>query len=164
MKRHLFDLVVLFVLASLACGYVSLAQPSYRTVTLHVWVLIVGALLMLGIVTSTSDAAPGRRGSEFDRALDAATQREHAPAELERAEREVTLACASAYDFHRRLLPQLREIAAARLERTGRSPGPDTLGRWWEILRPDVPEPADRFAPGISQDDLRALVGELERM
>jgi hypothetical protein len=163
-RRHLFDLVVLFVLASLVSGYVSLAQPSYRTVTLHVWVLIVGALLMLGIVTSTSDAAPGRRGSEFDRALDAAAQKEHAPAELERAEREVTLACASAYDFHRRLLPQLREIATARLERTGRSPSPETLGRWWELLRPDVPEPVDRFAPGIGQADLRALVSELERM
>ena len=27
-------------------------------------------------------------------------------------------------------------------------PGPDTLGRWWELLRPDRPEPAERFAPG----------------
>ena len=55
--------------------------------------------------------------------------------EIEKLEREVTLATASAYDLHFRLLPHLREIAQARLERSGRSPGPDTLGRWWELLR-----------------------------
>ena len=48
---------------------------------------------------------------------------------------------ASAYDLHFRLLPHLREIAQARLERAGRTPGPDTLGRWWELLRPDRPAP-----------------------
>ena len=44
------------------------------------------------------------------------------------------------------------------------TPGPETLGRWWELLRPDREPPADRFAPGISRAELRALVDDLERM
>ena len=63
----------------------------------------------------------------------------------------MTLSIGNAYDLHTRLLPHLREIATARLERRGQRPGPDTLGRWWELLRPDRPEPAERFAPGIPE-------------
>ena len=76
----------------------------------------------------------------------------------------MTLAVASDYDLHVRLLPDLREIAQCRLERTGRTPGADTLGRWWDLLRKDRPEPAERFAAGIAQSELRALVSDLERM
>jgi len=83
---------------------------------------------------------------------------------VEQIERAVTLGVANAYDLHQRLLPQLREIAQCRLERSGRTPGPETLGRWWELLRPDRAEPHDRFGPGISQSELRALVADLERM
>jgi hypothetical protein len=84
--------------------------------------------------------------------------------ELEKLNREVTLATASAYDLHFRLLPHLREIAQCRLERNGHTASPETLGRWWELLRPDRPAPEDRFAPGITQADLRALIADLDRM
>jgi len=84
--------------------------------------------------------------------------------EVERMTREVTLGAATAYDFHTRLLPQLRQIAQARLERSGRPMSPETLGRWWELLRPDRPAPEDRHAPGISPRELRALVSDLEKM
>jgi uncharacterized membrane protein len=164
MRRHLLDLAILFVFCSLLCGYVAVAQPSIRNVTLHAYVFVLGALLMLGIVAAAGDAVPRRRRSELDQALAEATQRPRPLAEIEKLEREVTLAAASAYDLHVRLLPQLREIAQCRLERSGRTPGPETLGRWWELLRPDRPEPDDRFASGISQSELRALVADLERM
>jgi uncharacterized protein (DUF1501 family) len=164
MRRHLLDLVVLFVLASLVCGYVSLAQPSLRNVTLHVYVFLVGGLLMLGLVAAAGDAVPKRLRSELDVALGESTRRNRRLPEVERIEREVTLATASAYDLHFRLLPHLREIAQCRLERAGKTPGPETLGRWWELLRPDRPEPDDRFAPGIKEAELRALVADLERM
>jgi hypothetical protein len=150
-RRHLLDLIVLFILSSLICGYIALAQPSLRSVTLHVYVFLLGALLMLGIVAAAGDSVPRRQHSELDRVL-------------EKTEREVTLATATAYDLHFRLLPHLREIAQCRLEGAGKTSGPDTLGRWWELLRPDRPEPDDRFAPGIKQAELRALVGDLERM
>lgn len=164
MRRHLLDLIVLFILSSLICGYVALAQPNLRNVTLHIYVFLLGGLLMLGIVAAAGDSVPRRLRSELDRALSESVHREQRLPELERTEREVTLATATAYDLHFRLLPHLREIAQCRLERSGKTSGPDTLGRWWDILRPDRPEPDDRFGPGIKQAELRALVSDLERM
>jgi hypothetical protein len=164
MRRHLFDLIILFVLASLVTGYVLAAQPSVRNVTLHAYVFVVGGLLMLAVVAAAGDAVPRRRRSELDAALSGGSQREQRLPEMEKLEREVTLATASAFDLHYRLLPHLREIAQARLERAGRTPGPETLGRWWELLRPDRPPPEDRFEKGISEAELRALVQDLGRM
>lgn len=164
MRRHLLDLIVLFILSSLICGYVALAQPNLRNVTLHIYVFLLGGLLMLGIVAAAGDSVPRRLRSELDRALSEPRHREQPLQELERTQREVTLATATAYDLHFRLLPHLREIAQCRLERSGKTSGPDTLGRWWDLLRPDRPEPDDRFGPGIKQADLRALVSDLERM
>ena len=164
MRRHLLDLVILFVLISIVCIYISVAQPGIRNVTLHAYVFALGGLVMLGVVAAAGDAVPRRQRSELDRALAAAGPHERPLPQIERIEREVTLATASSYDLHVRLLPQLREIAQCRLERTGKTPSPETLGRWWDLLRPDRPEPEDRFAPGITQADLRALVADLERM
>lgn len=164
MRRHLLDLIVLFVLSSLVCGYVALAQPGLRNVTLHVYVFLVGGLLMLGVVAAAGDSVPRRLRSELDRALAESGAREARLPEVEKMQREVTLATGSAYDLHFRLLPHLREIAQSRLERSGKTAGPDTLGRWWELLRPDRPEPEDRFAPGIKHAELRTLVDDLERM
>ena len=164
MRRHLLDIVILFVFVSLVAGYVLAAQPSVRTVTLHAYVFVVGGLVMLGLVAAAGDAVPRRRRSELEAALAGSGTREKRPPEVEKLEREVTLATASAFDLHFRLLPQLREIAQARLERAGREPGPDTLGRWWDLLRPDRPPPEDRFEKGISESDLRALVQDLARM
>jgi uncharacterized membrane protein len=163
-RRHLFDLVVLFVFISIAAIYIALAQPGVRNVTLHAYVLLVGGLIMLGVVAAAGDAVPKRHRSEFDRALGEATRGDRPLHEVERMEREVTLGAATAYDLHVRLLPQLRQIAQARLERNGRVMSPETLGRWWELLRPDRPAPENRHGPGISQNELRALVSDLERM
>ncbi len=164
MRRHLLDLIILFVFASLAAGYVVAAQPAARNVTLHVYVFVVGGLLMLGVVAAAGDAVPRRLSSELDAALNAKSPRARALPELEKLEREVTLGTASAYDLHYRLLPHLRAIAQARLERSGHEPGPDTLGRWWELLRPDRPPPENRLAKGINPAELRELVADLARM
>jgi hypothetical protein len=163
-KKHRLDLAVLFVIASGACAYVSLAVPADRTVAVRIYLLVVGALAMVAVLAALGAAVPGRRRSQLAQALSERATPPQRLSELARMEREVMLAVGSAYDLHRRLLPQLREIAQARLERTGKRPGPDTLGRWWELLRPDRPEPEDRFAPGIPEADLRALVADLERM
>jgi hypothetical protein len=163
MRRHWVDVAILFVLASGACLYVSLAVPSVRTVTVHSYLLFLGALMMLVVVSGVTAAAPRARRSDFAAALAERPEPAGRVSQLEKVEREVTLSIGNAYDLHTRLLPHLREIAAARLERRGQRPGPDTLGRWWELLRPDRPEPKDRFAPGIAQGDLRELVADLER-
>ena len=164
MRRHLLDIVIMFVLVSLISGYIVAAQPGVRNVTLHIYVFVVGGLIMLGVVAAAGDAVPRRRQSQLDAALGGASRREQRLPEVEKLEREVTLATSSAYDLHYRLLPQLREIAQARLERTGRAMTPETVGRWWELLRPDRPAPDDRFEKGISETDLRALVQDLGRM
>jgi uncharacterized membrane protein len=163
-RKHLFDLVVLFVVVSIGAIYAALAQPGIRNVTLHGYVLVVGALVMLGVVAAAGDAVPKRHRSELDRALGEAVRNDKQLHEVARMEREVTLGAATAYDLHVRLLPELRQIAQARLERTGRGLSPETLGRWWELLRPDRPAPENRHGPGISQAELRALVSDLERM
>jgi hypothetical protein len=163
-RRHLLDIVLLIVFATIATAYVAAAQPGLRNVALHAYVLVIGALVMLGVVAAAGDAVPRRRKSQLDAALaERLTPTRRLP-ELERMEREVTLAAASSFDLHFRLLPHLREIAGARLERAGKAPSAETLGRWWELLRPDRPAPDDRFAPGISRDDLRALVADLEEL
>jgi uncharacterized protein (DUF1501 family) len=163
-RRHLLDLIILFVFSSLVAGYVVTAQPAARNVTLHVYVFLVGGLVMLGVVAAAGDAVPRRLRSDFDAALNEKAPRAGALPELEKLEREVTLGTASAYDLHYRLLPHLRAIAQARLERSGREPGPDTLGRWWELLRPDRQPPENRLAKGINPADLRDLVADLARM
>jgi hypothetical protein len=163
-KRHLLDVAVLLIGFTLTVVVVLITQPSLRSLALRAYVFAVGALLMLALVAAAGETLPRRRTSEFERALAPPDQAAEPLAELARLEREVTLATASAYDLHHRLLPQLREIARCRLERAGHTPSPQTLGRWWELLRPDRPEPPDRFARGISERDLRALVADLERM
>ncbi|HEU5363145.1 MAG TPA: hypothetical protein VFU56_07360 [Gaiellaceae bacterium] len=164
MRRHLLDVAVMFVLSSGACLYVSLAVPGDRNLAIHVYLLFLGALVMLVVVSAVGAAAPPSRRSELTVALDQSPAPPAAVPQLAKVEREVTLALGSAYDLHARLLPHLREIASARLERTGRRPGPDTLGRWWELLRPERPEPQERFAPGIREADLRDLVSDLEKL
>ena len=164
MRRHLLDLVVLSTIATIACAYVALAQPAVRNAAIYTYVLVEGGLVMLVIVSAFGEALPRRRRSPFETALAETTHSERPPAQVEQIERATTLGVGNAYDLHLRLLPHLREIAQCRLERTGRTSSPETLGRWWELLRPDRVEPDDRFAPGISQGDLRALVADLERM
>ena len=164
MKRVAFDVGVLFAVATAVVAYISLAEPSLRTVTLHVYLLVVGGLTMLALVTATSDALPRQARGELERALaERATPARRLP-DLERMEREVTLASASTYDLYYRLLPHLRDIAAARCERRGQRMGPEQLGPWWELLRPDREPPEERFTGGISQAELRACIDHIERI
>jgi len=161
MRRHLFDLVAVAIVATLVLVYILAAQPGRRGIGVHVYLVVIGALLLLGLV---AEATGGHRRSAFAQALDEQGREQPLLAELARLEREVTLSTATAHDLHFRLLPILREIAWSRLERAGREPGPETLGRWWVLLRPDREPPADRFSPGLPEHELRALIGDLETM
>lgn len=100
--------------------------------------------------------------SRFELALRRTPDVQARPPELVRVEREIVLGTTSAGHLHTRLLPLLREAAAARL-------GPrltrETLGdEAWELLRPDRPEPLDRGAPGLPLRRVRDLVATLERL
>jgi hypothetical protein len=159
MKKHRFDLTVLAALATIVLGVLVATEPAWRDRSFHIYALVLAGLLLIGLVAETGAE---RRPSAFAAALSVPGRPESELPDLARVQREVTLATATAYDLHFRLVPRLREVAWGRLERAGREPGPDTLGPWWELLRPDRMPTADRFAPGISERDLRALVDYLE--
>lgn len=164
MRRHLLDLVLIWFGSTVILGYMLLSEPSWRTVIVRIYILLLGVLAVFALLSSTTERLPSSRRSPFDAALPRGTPPARPLPEVERMKREVALACASAYDLHARLLPHLREIADARLERNGRSAGPETLGASWELLRPDRPAPDDRFAPGIKEAELRSVVDTLARL
>lgn len=164
MKRHALDLILIWIGSTVVCGYLVLSEPSWRTIVIRLYILLLGVLALFALLTATAERLPSSRRSPFEAALPRGAPPARPLPEVERMKREVALACATAYDLHARLLPHLREIAGARLERAGRSAGPETLGPWWDLLRPGRPEPDDRFAPGIKESELRSLVDELERM
>jgi uncharacterized membrane protein len=164
MRRHLLDVILLGVLASGVAAYLAFTEPQWRGIVIRGFVFTIGTLLMIVLLAAAGDALPRRQRSDFDRALSATAPGPQKLTDLERVQREVTLAVGSAHDLHFRLVPHLREIANARLERGGHAASPETLGRWWELLRPDREPPEDRFAPGIRLDDLRACLHDLERI
>jgi len=94
------------------------------------------------------------------------------PAQLLAAERLVGTAGALAIQVHAYVRPVLVEIASRRLagrgltlERMPESVGQELLGnQLWEIVRPNRPFPEDRYARGISLQDLSAMVDVLERL
>ena len=164
MRRHLLDLIVLGSVATITVVYLVFSEPQWRSIVIRIYVFVIGALVMFILVMAAGDAVPKRRRSEFDIALAAAQRPPPKVNELERAQREVTLAMSSAHDLHFKLIPHLQEIARARLERAGRRPSEETLGRWWELLRPDREPPVDRFASGIKLAELRQCLHDLARI
>ena len=165
MKPHLLDAGVLIGAVTVALILVIVTEPGTRSVALHVYVIVIGSLVMGLVVAAARAALPRRRVSPFAAALARADDPGPArPDQLARVEREVTLGVATAHDLHVKLLPELREIARCRLERAGKRPSPETLGRWWDLLRPDRPAPDDKFGPGIREAELRALVADLEQL
>jgi hypothetical protein len=137
---------------------------------LHVYVLLLAAYGLIRLLAALRASLPPRRPSAFEAAL---TRRPRPPRripELERMEREVSLGLATAFDFHYRLRPRLRRIAAELLttrrgidldgepEAARRALGDEA----WELLRGDREPPRDRFGAGIELGSLRAAVDGLE--
>jgi hypothetical protein len=156
---------------TLAVGFTALAVSGARAVLLDVYLLGLGAVLLLALVRSTREGGPSAEPSDFDRAL--AESRRHPPdtGELTLV-RDVKQSTISAFHLHVRLRPILREIAAHRLwmrfgvdldreqERARELIGANA----WELVRPGRLPPSDRLAPGPASADLRVVVDELERL
>lgn len=106
--------------------------------------------------------------SRFEQVLARKPAESTRPSEVVRIEREIILGTSSAGNLHSRLLPLLRDAAAARLAldfdlhpaRARAALGDDT----WELLRPDRPVPEDRNAPGLPLRRVHSIVDELERL
>jgi len=169
MRRSLADLSGLLGLVTLVLGVLLVLHTVGRDLAFHLYLLVLAGLAMLGAARATGRALPVRR-SAFERALRRQPPEDARPPQLERVERGVTLGVSLAYDYHARLRPLLREVAAARLALSRGidldSPaGRAALGEEaWELLRADREPPEDRFGPGVDRGALARLVATLERL
>jgi hypothetical protein len=144
--------------------------PARAELWAHLYLIAVLAIGLAATVALLRAEQPEGGPSAFEAAL---RRPEHEPSrlpELARAEREVTLAAASAFDLHYRLRPALREAAGGLLAaRRGIDLDlqPDRaralLGEEaWQLVRPDREPPHDRHAPGIGAAELGRVLGALE--
>jgi hypothetical protein len=145
-------------------------RPLSTSRALAIWVVLVAAIGLLLLVRHSGEGRQGR--SRFEEALRRPPAPASAPLELLRMERDLELGIAGAGHAHQRLLPILREAAAARLaSRHGvelelRPEAAEALlgDDVWELLRPDRSEPADRFDPGVSRARVVAVIEQLESL
>jgi hypothetical protein len=171
-KRLLAGFAFGVTLATLGFLLVRLAAPGRHELELDVYVLAVGALAVLELVLATRTAYPRECGSALAEALGREPPRNLRPPELERLEREVSLATSTAFDLHYRLCPALREVALQRLADhrgleldAGGGEVEEALGEeLWELVRSDRDPPADRYGPGISTAGVRRAVERLEAL
>ena len=139
---------------------------------LAVYVLVLAGIAIAALTRSAQDASEWHEAALFDHALRRPETITVRPPDLVRMEREITLGSAKVAHLESRLLPILREAAAARLaarHNVDLARRPETARRLlgedaWELLRPDRPEVADRAASGLPLRRIRELVDTLERL
>jgi hypothetical protein len=152
---------------------VLLALPQISTArALSIWVVFATAMVLLVLNRHARDRLWPAPASRFEQALRSRKPEPPQPEELLRMDRELVLGSAEADYAHRRLLPLLRSVAAARI---GASYGfelerrPDAarelLGEdVWELLRPDRPESKDRHGPGVRRERIVAVIEKVESL
>jgi hypothetical protein len=147
-------------------------QPLSTSRALAIWAVLVAAIALIVLVRHSHESAAPQRAPRFEAALRGRPATTPQPVELMRVERDLELGIAGAAHAHHRLLPLLRAAAIARLA-THRGieleRRPDAaravLGEdAWELLRPDRPEPEDRFAPGVPRDRVTSLIERVESL
>jgi hypothetical protein len=167
-KRLLVGWLVFTGLATVALLVAHFVAPGRFAIELDVYILAVGGLALAELVILVREAYPLQSRSALASALEREQVNPSRPPEIERLERELTMATASAFDLHARLRPTLREIATIRLATRGRrldDDGQELLGdELWELVRPDRRPPIDRHAPGITPEALRSAVERLEAL
>jgi hypothetical protein len=143
-------------------------RPVSAREILAAYVLALAAIALIALARVARTAEEWERAtSELAAALAPRKPVRVRPGELVRTERDLRLGVASAVELHARLLPKLRDTAAARLAARGaalsearEALGPDA----WELLRPDCPVPEDRTAAGVPLRRIAALVDAVERL
>lgn len=172
MKSTTGRFAVMVALATLGLVIALGVRPTSTERILAAYALALAGLGMLALTRAADGATEFPPESLFEQWLSVPAEVNVRPPELVRIEREIMLGSSSAAHLHRRLLPLLREAAAARLAShhhvdLGRRPeaARRLLGdEAWEVLRPDRPEPVDRNAKGMSLREIGQLVGTLERL
>ena len=145
--------------------------PGRHAIELDIYVLVLGATALAGMISLLRRMIPPERGSMLAEALEPRAPELPLIPELHRLRRELQMSASREYDLHYRLRPVVREIAAGRLERRGLSLDSgspvvrELLGdELWKLARPDRKPPRDRQAPGPGLAELRQTVETLERL
>lgn len=145
------------------------ASSGTHELVLDVYLLSIGAVILLALVRATRVQAASHRKSRFDAAL-MAMRRKPVESGESALVRELELSTYNTFHFHARLRPLLRDIAAHRLRskygveldtepiRARELVGTDA----WDVVRPDREPPPDRLAAGPTAGELRMIVDELE--
>jgi hypothetical protein len=168
MTFHARRLTLPFLLVTVGFVIALGLHPVSTNRILAAYVLVLAALgleLMTRVLSSRSESG---RPSEFEQALTRDRHKPTRPTDLLRIERELSLGVASAGHLHARLLPLLREAAAARLgfdlyrfpARAHAALGDEA----WELLRPDRPAPEDRHGTGAPLRKVEHCIETLERL
>lgn len=172
MRRRTVRLARLPLLATAGFLLALAFLPGRRDLALHVFALVLAALALGWLVGFVRRAHPVAEVSPFDLGLRTRSDLREPVAELERLEREVSMAASTAFDLHFRLRPRVHRIARQLLaSRRGvdlaTQPGAARrlLGEeTWALVRPGVEPPSDRSAPGLATAGLRTVVTTLERL
>lgn len=152
-----------------AAGIALVASSGAHAIVLDVYLLCIGAVVLLALVRTTRAHAHAQRASAFDAVLAAMRKPLVEPAEPALAH-EVEFSTYNAFYFHTRLRPLLRDMAAHRLRsrygvelQTEPGRARELVGsEAWDAVRPDRQPPADRMGSGPTLDELRVVVDELE--
>ena len=119
MSRKLLPILGFGLLATVFAAVAIVAAPERRELILDIYVLVLGGIAVIRLVTLTRRRRmPGER-SEFDDALLATHRPPVRIAERDKLAREVQLGMQTAFDLHYRLRPTLVEIARNRLAGRG---------------------------------------------
>jgi hypothetical protein len=164
-KRLFLAWLFLTTLAAVVLGLARLLAPGWFELEVDIFILVVGGIALADAVILLRNAYPLEDVPEIAAALEREPEPPQRPPQLERLERELTMATATAFDLHARLRPQLREIAELRLAARGQRLEEGVLDEeLWELIRPDRPPPANRHAEGIPPAELRRAIEALEAL
>lgn len=170
MIRRALGLSGLPIFATVVLALAVITLPGRRELLLRAYLLLLAALALAALVGHLRRANPVAPRSAFDLALRGRRPRPERLPDLERIERELTLAGQTAADLHFRLRPRLRRIAA-QLLRARRGIDLDeepqlarqALGdELWELVRPDREPPRRRGSAGLDAAAADRLVAALE--
>jgi hypothetical protein len=157
------------LVVTVAAGVAVLASSGAHAIVIDVYLLCIGAVVLLALVRTTRAHMPAQRPSPFDAAI-AAMRRAPMESGEPALARELELSTYNAFHFYARLRLLLRDVAAHRLRsRYGveldaePARARELVGREaWDVIRPDRQPPADRLASGPTIGELSAVVAELE--
>lgn len=144
-------------------------RPGDRARAADVYVLFLGALLLLALARVTAEGRRRARPSLLDRDEGRSDAPGQLP-ELARIEREVVLGTAREFDLYMRIRPLLHDVAEHRLwSRHGMDlesepeRAREVLGaEAWDLVKPERPAPNSRFKQGLDLAGLSRVVDTIE--